>query len=218
MRIASENSVRVWDRFVRSFHWALVTAFAVAWFFTDPRWLHKGAGYATLALVAARVVWGFKGSAAARFANFVPSPRRLWRYLAAVLRGREPRHLGHNPAGAVMILFLMAAVAGIGVTGFLMGTDAYWGNETVENLHLWLVDGTLAAVAVHVAANLYGSWHHGENLIQSMVTGDKPLQIPGHPAGTPPDTVVASNPASVFMPDFPATPNSAEGTIRPHSP
>jgi cytochrome b len=180
-------SVRVWDRFVRVFHWTLVAAFATAYLYTESiGWLHKGAGYLTLALVAARVVWGFKGSPSARFANFVPSPRHLLVYLRAVWRRNEPRHLGHNPAGAVMILALMSAVVGIGITGFMLTTDAFWGHEWVENLHTWLVNLTLVAVAVHVAANIYGSFRHRENLILAMITGDKPIDVADHaPAASP---------------------------------
>lgn len=177
----SSATVRVWDRFVRLFHWGLVAAFAVAYFSTESiGWLHKGAGWATLALVAARVVWGFVGSHTARFATFVPTPRQLLAYLGSVLRRQEPRHLGHNPAGAAMIVALLLAVAGIGSTGFMLTTDTYWGNATVENLHAGLVNWTLLAVAVHIAANVYGSWRHRENLILSMVTGDKPLHGPLH--------------------------------------
>ena len=176
MQKSDPNTVRVWDRFVRVFHWTLVAAFATAYLSTQSvGWVHKGAGYLTLVLVGSRVVWGFIGSPSARFANFVPGPRRLVLYLRAVLRRQEPRHLGHNPAGAAMILALLGAVLGIGATGFLMTTDAFWGNETVENLHTLLVDGMLVAVAVHVAANLYGSWRHRENLVLAMLTGDKPL-------------------------------------------
>lgn len=168
-------TVRVWDRFVRVFHWSLVLSFATAYFSTTSiGWVHKGAGYAALALVLARVVWGFVGSAHACFANFVPGPWRLMRYLGAVLLRREPRHLGHNPAGAVMILVLLLAVAGIGVTGWMLTLDAFWGNETVEGLHTLLVDASVAAIAVHVLANIYGSWRHRENLVLAMVTGRKP--------------------------------------------
>jgi hypothetical protein len=106
----------------------------------------------------------------------VPGPRKLLAYLWALSRGREPRHLGHNPAGAVMVLGLMAAVLGIGITGWMMTLDAFWGNDTVESLHTLLVDVTLVAVAVHVLANVLGSLRHRENLIAAMVTGDKPAQ------------------------------------------
>ena len=125
--------MRVWDRFVRVFHWALVASFLGAYLSTESiGWVHKGCGYATLALVAARVVWGFVGSEHARFANFVPDPQGLWHYAQALLRQSEPRHLGHNPAGSVMIVFLLLAVAAIGVSGWMLTLDAFWGNETVE--------------------------------------------------------------------------------------
>jgi len=168
-------TVRVWDPFVRAFHWSLVACFATAWWSTERiDWVHKGAGYAALALVFARVVWGFASpNPHARFADFVPGPRKLLRYVGAVLRAREPRHLGHNPAGAVMVVYLLLAVIGIGVTGWMMTLDAYWGNETVETLHTGLVDVTVIAVLVHVAANVYASLRHRENLVAAMVTGDK---------------------------------------------
>jgi len=172
--MTSPASIRVWDRFVRLFHWGLVAAFFTAWVATDSiGWVHKGAGYLTVALVTARVLWGFVGSHHARFVHFVPGPRKLLAYLQALARGREPRHLGHNPAGAMMVLALMAAVLGIGVTGWMMTLDAYWGNETVETLHTGLVDVTVIAVLVHVAANVYASLRHRENLVAAMVTGDK---------------------------------------------
>jgi cytochrome b len=167
-------SVPVWDVFVRVFHWTLVASYFTAWLFTEHiGWLHKGAGYLALALVAMRLVWGFVGSEHARFANFVPGPKKLCAYLGLLIMAREPRHLGHNPAGAVMILFLLIAVTVIGVTGWMMTTDAFWGNGLIESLHTWSVDLTLGAVVVHVLANIYGSWRHKDNLIKSMITGRK---------------------------------------------
>jgi cytochrome b len=175
-------TVRVWDAFVRAFHWALVSAFFVAWFFTEKiGTLHKAAGYTALSLVAARTVWGFVGTRHARFADFVPSPRQVLDYARECVRGREPRHLGHNPLGALMILFLLAAVAVIGVSGWMLTLDAFWGDELVEALHTRTVDATLLAVALHVLANLRASARHGENLVASMVTGHKPLAIGERP-------------------------------------
>ena len=178
------GKVPVWDRFVRVFHWSLVASFATAYFYTEHiGWVHKGAGYLALALIAARCAWGFTApNPHARFASFVPTPRRLWNYLRLLVKGREPRHLGHNPAGAVMIIYLLCANAVIGVTGFLMTTDAFWGNDLVETLHVGTVDVTLIAIAVHVAANLYESLRHRENMFKAMVTGEKSALRPEPPA------------------------------------
>lgn len=172
--MAKPKRIRVWDRFVRLFHWGLVAMFALAYFSTvGSQWVHNWSGYAALALVVARVVWGFIGSRHARFADFVPGPLRLWRYVKALVRRREPRYLGHNPAGGVMIVFLLAMVGGIGVSGWMLTLDAFWGSETVESLHVWLVDITLVAIALHVFAAIYESWSHRENLVWSMVVGTK---------------------------------------------
>ena len=55
-------------------------------------------------------------------------------------------------------------------------------NELVETLHVTTVDVTLFAIAVHVAANLYESLRHRENMFKAMVTGQKnaPPAEPGH--------------------------------------
>jgi len=166
--------VRVWDRFVRLFHWALVLSFFGAYLSTDDiDGLHALCGYIALALVLARGVWGFVGRGHARFASFVPSPQKLVDYLVAMVQRREPRHLGHNPAGAVMIVFLLCAVAGTGITGWMLTLDAFWGNGTVEDLHVLLVDSLLLAIALHVSAGVYASLRHHENLVVAMMSGRK---------------------------------------------
>lgn len=171
---AAPATVRVWDRLVRGFHWSLVASFFGSWLSSDAfREAHEWLGWMALGLVLPRIVWGFVGRGHARFDHFVPRPAALRGYLRALLRGREPRHLGHNPAAAVMIVFLLGAVIGIGGTGWMMTTDRWWGVEWVEALHGLLVDLTLVAVAVHVGAALLESWRHRENLILAMFTGRK---------------------------------------------
>jgi cytochrome b len=166
--------ILVWDRFVRLFHWGLAISFLSAyWFDNGQGLLHQCLGYTSLVLVAARVIWGFVGSKHARFADFVPGPNRLWHYMRAMLQWREPHYLGHNPAAAVMILFLLGMIISIGVTGWMMTLDAYWGNDNLQDLHLLLVNITLVAVAIHVTAAVYASLRHKENLIWSMISGHK---------------------------------------------
>ena len=104
-------SVKVWDLFVRVFHWLLVILFAVAWYsggiWDNP---HLAAGYFILGLVAARIVWGFVGSQHARFSDFVYGPQAIVCYIADMLRMRAPRYLGHNPAGGAMVIMLLATL------------------------------------------------------------------------------------------------------------
>jgi cytochrome b len=166
-------TVRVWDPFVRIFHWSLVGLFAAAWAtsenMTKP---HVWIGYAIMALVVARIAWGFAGSRHARFSDFVRGPRAVFAYLRDMLHGRAPRFLGHNPAGGMMILALIAALGFTGLTGWLM-TGPLWGDETIEELHEAAAFATLALVGLHVAGVIGSSLAHGENLVRAMITGRK---------------------------------------------
>lgn len=166
--------VKVWDPVVRLFHWTVALGcIANLTVLRELKSAHRYVGYVILAAVAIRLVWGVVGSRHARFADFAPSPRRLLDYLSALVRGREPRYVGHNPAGAVMMLALIGLVGACGVTGWMMGLDAFWGVGWVEALHEGAANAILVLAVVHVLAALVESWRHRENLILSMMTGLK---------------------------------------------
>lgn len=168
------QTVKVWDPFVRVFHWALVACFLGAYLLSEERasW-HQILGYAALGLVMTRVVWGFIGSRYARFSSFVPSPPKLVGYVKDMLMWREARSLGHNPLGAVMILTLLLAIIAIGTTGWMMSLDRYFGIAWVENVHKNVVNLTLALAGLHVAGVIFSSLRHKENLVRAMFTGRK---------------------------------------------
>jgi cytochrome b len=166
--------IRVWDVLVRLLHWSLVAAVVGAWFTREGNDLwHERLGYAALAIVAVRVVWGFVGSRYARFGDFVRSPQTTMHYLKDVMAHREARHLGHNPLGGWMILVLLAIVAGIGVTGWLYTTDAFWGVAWVGELHEGLTNLLIVLLVLHVAGVVFTSIRQKENLVAAMVTGLK---------------------------------------------
>lgn len=168
------GAVRVWDRFVRCFHWSLVACvllnLGVLEEGEDP---HRWAGYLATGLVLARIAWGFVGSTHARFASFWPTPRRLAAHLRALRAGRPPFQPGHNPLGALMMLTLMALVLALGFTGWLQGTDAYWGNEALAELHEALADALMALAGLHAAAALVMGRIERVRLVRAMVTGIK---------------------------------------------
>jgi cytochrome b len=75
LRDATPPMVRVWDPFVRLFHWSLVSLFALAFATGDEiEWLYLAAGYAIAALIILRGVWGFVGPRHAHFRSTVSPP------------------------------------------------------------------------------------------------------------------------------------------------
>ena len=179
-------AIKVWDPFVRAFHWSLATLFLAAYVTGDDAGqVHIAAGYGIAGLIALRIVWGFVGSRHARFSNFVQSPRAVLAYLRDVAALRAPRYLGHNPAAGAMIVALLVMLAGTGITGYMMTTDAFWGAKRVEEIHEAFANLTVGLIVFHVLGVLFSSLVHGENLVKSMVTGRKrpcegtPVRLPG---------------------------------------
>lgn len=168
------DTVIVWDRFIRFFHWGLVIAVLLA-HFTHGGLLsaHRVAGYAALLLVVARLAWGLVGGRHARFLDFLPRPQAFYSYLRAFLLRREPRFLGHNPLGALMIVLLLSFVVILGITGWMLDSPNYRDFRPLQNLHAMAADLFVGAIVVHVIGALYASWHHRENLIWAMLSGKK---------------------------------------------
>lgn len=166
--------IKVWDVFVRLFHWSLVGLIAGTWLTSDgPKSLHERMGYAIAALIAARLVWGLIGPRHARFVDFVRGPRAVLHYLGDLRQGREQRYLGHNPAGGAMIVALLLTVTGTAVTGWLQTTAMFWGSDAMEEVHELLATSILILVALHVSGVIVESLRHRENLVLSMLTGFK---------------------------------------------
>ena len=172
--------IRVWDSFVRAFHWALALTFAVAWLSSEHlERLHDAAGYVAGALVAARVVWGFVGTGYARFSQFIRSPETVAGYLKAIADGSERRFIGHNPAGGAMIVVLLGAMAAAAASGWLLTTDAFWGSTAAQRAHSLMAHGVLLLVLLHLGGVALASVRHRENLVRAMVIGVKRPAGPG---------------------------------------
>ena len=176
------HEVVVWDAPVRAFHWLMVFSFAGAYLTAESeRWrlLHVTLGYTMAGLVGFRIVWGLVGTRTARFANFVRGPRAVLHYLKTMLSRQPEHHTGHNPAGAVAIVAMLALTLAIAASGWAIFNDT--GGAWLEELHEFAANTMLAVIGAHIAGVLFASWRSHENLVGAMITGRK--------AGRPEDGV-----------------------------
>ena len=182
-----QNEVRVWDPFVRIFHWSLVLTFTVAWLSGDElEFLHINAGYAVLGLLLLRIVWGFVGTHYARFRDFVYPPGEVKRFLRDTLMLRARRYLGHNPAGGAMVIMMLLSLVitvatgiacygiegGAGPLAMLAGAPE-GGGEVLEEVHEFFANLMVLLVVVHITGVIVESRLNHESLIRAMLTGRK---------------------------------------------
>lgn len=166
--------IRVWDIPTRLFHWSLVASFMTAFLTSESeklRDIHVMAGYTIAGLIGFRLLWGIVGNRYARFSEFVPTQEKLLNYLKSLLTGKPQHFVGHNPAGAVAILLLLAMGLASTVSGWVVYEDM--GGHFVEELHEGAANFMLLIVGVHVMGVVVSSWLHRENLVKAMWTGNK---------------------------------------------
>jgi cytochrome b len=180
----SQELVKVWDLPLRIFHWLLVAGFFIAYLTEDDLLtIHVWAGYLVTGLLVFRLIWGFVGNDYARFSSFLCSPTKSIAYLKDLIALKTQRYLGHNPAGAAMIVLLLISLLVTVITGFAVyGADQAAGplaaissdNEKMwEEVHEFFANFTLVLVAVHVIGVAVESYIHRENLARAMVHGFK---------------------------------------------
>ncbi|HET9023360.1 MAG TPA: cytochrome b/b6 domain-containing protein [Burkholderiaceae bacterium] len=182
-------SLRIWDLPTRLFHWALVVlvGFSVVTVKLGGLWMdwHMRSGYAILALVLFRILWGFAGSRYALFSSFVRRPSEIIGYL----RGRIEHGAGHSPLAAVSVLALLGLLllqAGTGLFSndgnFTEGPLARLASRatseqlsTVHRLGEWAI---YTLVGLHIAAIAYYTTFRKVALVRPMFTGDR-LDVDG---------------------------------------
>lgn len=164
--------IYVWDIFVRLFHWTLVSCIVLNYFVLEEgEKPHQVLGYIAAGFVVARFIWGFVGSKYARFSQWLVGPKEVYKYLRNFKTRKT--YTSHNPIAGWMMVFLMICVIGLGITGFMMGTDAFFGEDWVEELHDTIANIMMAGVAIHILGALYESYHEKQNLVAGMIHGYK---------------------------------------------
>lgn len=112
-----------WDPLLRLVHWGLAAVVLANFALTKAGGaVHMALGWAGLALLLLRMIWGLFGPAEARFSSFPPNPMAGLRHLGGLMRGRVRDYPSHNPAGALMAYALWACLGVIVLTGLGMSS------------------------------------------------------------------------------------------------
>jgi cytochrome b len=191
--IAADETVvvQVWDWPVRLFHWSIVVLAAAAVITAKlggnaMAW-HMRAGFAVLALVLFRVIWGWVGTRHARFANFLRGPGPVIAYLRSTAKGQHPVSVGHNPLGGWSVVALLAVLLIQAATGLFSNDDIATDgplvkfitkdlSDTFTSIHHLNVRALGGLIGLHVAAVAFHLLVVKENLVRPMLHGKKRLQ------------------------------------------
>jgi cytochrome b len=177
---------RVWDMPTRTFHWTMISLVGISWYSGSQGLmkLHLWSGLSLLTLLLFRIAWGVLGSTTARFSDFVAGPRQVVNYLRALMFESKPLYAGHNPAGGLMVIALIAVLLAQAVTGLFSndgirfnGPLALWVSTDVSDrlteVHGILFNVILSLVWMHLVAVFFYLFVKGENLVKPMMTGYK---------------------------------------------
>ena len=183
------REVAVWDLGVRLFHWSLlalvVTSFVTVKIGGNAMTYHAWSGYAILALLVYRILWGFVGGTQARFAVFLRGPGAVLRYLKAMFdRRAHQASVGHSAVGALAVVAMLLALLFQAVSGLFANDDiAFEGplfkwvgkdlSDKLTGLHQLNEKIIIALVLLHVSAIAFYYFYHKENLVRPMLTGFK---------------------------------------------
>lgn len=180
----AKSGVKVWDIWVRLFHWTIVLLIPAMWWTAENHQMgwHMRLGMLLLTLLLFRVFWGFFGSKTARFSSFLKGPGAVYRYLS----GKEDAShhaLGHNPAGGwsvLALLGLMLLQVGLGLfsgdpydgaTGPLNHLVGVMTADQATELHEVGFNVLVALIVLHVGAILYYLFAKKQKLVRPMVNG-----------------------------------------------
>lgn len=202
-----EPIVRVWDRLVRVGHWLLAFAFIVLYARYRKFPLHAYAGYLVLAVVLVRIVWGFVGSAPARFTAFLYGPAQVVEYARRALTDQAPYYASHNPMGAAMVFTLLGLLLVNGTLGLMLYSSGQqlgplgalvppaWEDGLIA-VHTMVGHGIAVLAVVHVCGTVWAARLHRENYILAMFSGRKRVPRTAAEAATfaplPPGAAVPS--------------------------
>jgi cytochrome b len=181
------QKIRIWDLWIRIFHWSLATTIVFLLVSGETGWMffewHKTAGEIALALVVFRLLWGLLGSSNARLLGLIQNPATALTHLKELFKRKLPQERGHNAAGGWAVLLVLASITAQAITGQFIADEeefvegAFYGvasgqvTDLMYTIHMRNAHLLKIFVIVHVAMVFIYLIYARVNLIFPMLTG-----------------------------------------------
>lgn len=187
MQPAKMQKVRIWDIWIRCFHWSLVATVLFLLFSGETGWQfyewHRYAGEFVIFLLMFRIGWSMVGSSNASLPKLIVAPKRALLEIRNLVSGKTEAHRGHDAAGGWAVLALLLLISIQAITGIFIADEeeliegAFYGGLSTQQTD-WLLRihhlnaGVLQLlVLLHVVVILAYAVRAGRNLLTPMITG-----------------------------------------------
>lgn len=161
----------MWPLSVRLIHWALavIIVLDMFWLEDDP---HNYAGYIGVVLIFFRLFVGMRGKGIHRLSSLPLKFSDFQFYIQNHFQGKA-HYEGHNPAASLVYILMWLVVIALAVTGWMMGLDAYWGDERLHNIHVLLSDFLLFLIGLHLIGIAMDAIIYKRKTWMAMISGRK---------------------------------------------
>ncbi len=162
----------IWNKIIRLIHWSVAGIVFLNLFFLDEGdLLHRYLGYAALGFVIFRIIYGFKSAGPHSFVEFPISLLEIKNFFMSKINRQNLDYKGHNPAASLVYILIWIIVIFLGLTGWMMGLDRYFGEDWVMRIHEVLADGLKILVLFHFIGITLDSIQFKRKSWLKMITG-----------------------------------------------
>lgn len=169
-----EKSKVVWSLFTRLLHWLLAfVVFLNLFILESGEDIHQWIGYLGVAIVIARLISGFFLQRVSLVLQFPIRWKDFFYFIKHKLSDPEGRYEWHNPLASLVYLLIWVVILALGISGFAMDLDAFWGEVWLQDLHKYLSWSLQGLLLSHFAGIVSDSLRHKRKTWMRMISGRK---------------------------------------------
>ncbi len=168
----THNSRVIWDKPTRVLHWTLAACVLLNLFVLEEgEYAHEWSGYIAVSTVVLRILWSFWGNSASRLKALPVHPKSLFAFARRNFSDPDGIYEGHNPLAALAYIGIWFCILGLGISGWMMGLDAFWGEDWVEELHSFIATALQTLICIHLLGVFTDSFRFKRKTWAAMLTG-----------------------------------------------